>query len=95
MAKTKQSHKWIYDHSKHNLAQFLASIAPNDMIEVIDDIMTPQEIVEMSERIDLLRQLHQGKTQREIATDIGISVTTVNRGARILQYGTGVVQYYL
>lgn len=95
MAKTTQHNKWIYDKAKDNLAQFLSGISTNDMISVIDDILTPQEVVEISERIELLRQLNQWKTQREIAADMGISVTTVNRGARILHYGTGIISKYI
>lgn len=95
MAKTTQHNKWIYDKAKDNLAQFLSGISTNDMISVIDDILTPQEVVEISERIELLRQLNQWKTQREIAADMGISVTTVNRGARILNYGTGITNKYI
>ena len=95
MAKTTQHNKWIYDKAKDSLAQFLSGVSTNDMISVIDDILTPQEVVEISERIELLRQLNQWKTQREIAADMGISVTTVNRGARILNYGTGITNKYI
>ncbi len=95
MAKTTQHNKWIYDNAKDNLAQFLSGISTNDMNSVIDDILTPQEVVEISERIELLRQLNQWKTQREIAADMRISVTTVNRGARILNYGTGITAKYI
>jgi uncharacterized protein YerC len=49
------------------------------MESVLDDLLTPQEISELAERIELLKQLQQDKTQREIAEDMGISVTTVNR----------------
>lgn len=95
MAKITQSHKWIYDNSKDILSKFLLTISKDDMSDVIDDILTPQEVVEIAERVELLKQLNQWKTQREIAADMGISVTTVNRWARILQYGTGIVNKYI
>lgn len=61
----------------------------SDMKNLLDDLLTPQELTEMAERINIIRLLKQGKTQREIAVELGISVTTVNRGARMLKYGTG------
>ena len=95
MAKVTQSHKWVYDKSKDILSKFLLTISKDDMSDVIDDILTPKEAVEIAERVELLKQLNQWKTQREIAAYMGISVTTVNRGARTLQYGTGVVNKYI
>jgi len=37
---------------------------------LIEDLFTASEIVEMGERIALLKQLKEGKTQREIASDL-------------------------
>jgi Trp operon repressor len=62
---------------------------------VLNDLMTPQEMMELVERIHLFRQLKDGKTQRAIAEDMGISVTTVNRGSRVLQFGTGMIKDYV
>ena len=87
--------KGFYEKSRSILAEFLLQIQKDDMQWVIDDLLTPQEIIELAERIELLKQLQQGKTQRDIAEDIGISVTTVNRWSRILKYGTGSISHYL
>lgn len=64
-----------FDSDDHTLDGFL------------EDILTPQEIESIAERIELMRQLTSGKTQREIAHDMSISITTVTRGSRVLQYG--------
>jgi TrpR family trp operon transcriptional repressor len=58
-------------------------------------LFTPAEIVEIGERIALLKQLKQGKTQRDIAADLGISVTTVSRGSRVLKYGRDMIHKYI
>jgi len=87
--------KWFYEKSRNSLAKFLLQIQKNDMEPVLDDLFTPQEIAEIGERIELLKQLQQGKTQRDIAEDLGISVTTVNRWSRILKYGTWSISHYL
>ena len=57
--------------------------------------MTPGEIIDMADRITILQMLNAGKSQREIAELLGISVTTVSRGSRVLQYGKGDIIKYL
>jgi len=74
-----KKNKGFYEKARTTLADFLLQIQKNDMESVLDDLLTPQEITELAERIELLKQLKQGKTQRDIAEDMGISVTTVNR----------------
>ncbi|MBP6921438.1 helix-turn-helix domain-containing protein [Candidatus Gracilibacteria bacterium] len=63
------------NHYKDNLDGFL------------EDILTPQEIEALDERIKIMHALVAGKTQREIAEELELSITTVSRGSRILQYG--------
>ena len=53
----------------------------------LEDMMTPQEIEALDERIKIMHALAAGKTQREIAEELELSITTVSRGSRILQYG--------
>ncbi len=65
------------------------------MEAVLEDIMTPQEIVELGERIELLKRLQFWQTQREIASEMSISVTTVSRGSRVLQFGKQIIKKYL
>ena len=87
--------KGIYISSRDEVANFLASVSKKDMAAVLDDLCTPQEIVELSERLHIFRKLKAGKTQRAIADDLGISVTTVTRGSRVLKYGTGTIDKYI
>lgn len=81
--------------AKQTIADFIDTIPAQDMPNVLHDLFTPKELEELSERITLLRLLQEGKTQREIAKELGISVTTVSRGARVLKYGSGVIEKYL
>ena len=53
----------------------------------LEDILSPQEIETLDERIKIMHALAAGKTQREIAEELELSITTVSRGSRILQYG--------
>ena len=58
---------------------------------VLQDLFTPQEIVDLSDRILVLQSVKAGKKQRDIAEELWISVTTVNRGSRVMKFGTGEV----
>lgn len=59
----------------------------DDLDGFLEDILSPQEIETIDERIKVMHALVAGKTQREIAEELDISITTVSRGSRILQYG--------
>ena len=70
----------IYTNSLNQIANVLFTIKDEEHMKgFLEDILTPQEVVELGERIELCRQLLQGKTQRVVAEELGISVTTVNR----------------
>jgi TrpR family trp operon transcriptional repressor len=62
---------------------------------VLEDMLTPSELVEVWERINIIRSLKEWKTQRDIADDLGISVTTVSRGSRVLKYGRWAIENYV
>ena len=66
-----------------------------DLSGVLADLLTPAEITEVADRIRLLKMLQEGKTQRAIAEELAISVTTVSRGNRILQYEDNTISKYL
>jgi TrpR-related protein YerC/YecD len=60
-----------------------------EMTVLLDDLLTPQEIEALAERWHIAQALRAGSSQRDIAQKLGVSVTTVSRGSRQLQYGTG------
>jgi len=59
------------------------------------DILTPQEQESLSERWQLIKLLHSGMSQRDIATKLGISISKVTRGSRQLKYGSGGFKKFL
>ncbi len=59
----------------------------DDLDGFLEDMLSPQEIEALDERIKIMHALSAGKTQREIAEELELSITTVSRGSRILQYG--------
>lgn len=49
------------------------------------EIFTPSEIDTLSLRWQLLKDLHEGKTQRKIAADRKISLCKITRGSKLLK----------
>ncbi|MBI2356488.1 helix-turn-helix domain-containing protein [Candidatus Dojkabacteria bacterium] len=70
---------------------FKAFLQLNNIEEVANfcaDLMTPDEIKEFAKRWKIAQQLNEGKSQRTIAKDLRLSITTVTRVNKWLRNGT-------
>ena len=64
----------------------LATVNDRELLEsFLYCLLTPAEIADIARRWALVKALHQGKTQREIARDLGISLCKITRGSRELK----------
>lgn len=48
------------------------------------DLLTPQEFEEIITRWQIVKQLHQGTPQRDIAKNLSVSISKITRGSRVL-----------
>ncbi|MGC9324998.1 MAG: Trp family transcriptional regulator [Desulfomonilia bacterium] len=72
--------------SRHELELVFASITDiNEMASFFDEIFTPKEIQDFRLRWQLLKELHEGQTQRSIAAKYKISLCKITRGSKILK----------
>lgn len=62
---------------------------------ILEDILTPQELASLAERWQLIQKLDAGEPQRDIAEELGISISKITRGSRMLQYGKGGFKHFL
>lgn len=62
---------------------------------LLDDILTPQELSSVAERWQLIQELNKGTPQRDIAEKLGLSISKITRGSRMLQYGSGGFKHFL
>lgn len=53
------------------------------------DILTPVEYKEIAMRWQIVKQLEQGTSQRNIASDLEVGIATVSRGSRQMSEGSG------
>lgn len=80
--------------SKKQLKEFVSvlKIAARDeqlLEDFLVDITTPGEREALWGRLQIIKKLHKGEPQRQIAEDLGVGIATVTRGSRELSSGTG------
>lgn len=63
--------------------------------KLLRDILTPQELDSVAERWQLIQELVKGTPQREIAEKLGLSISKITRGSRMLKYGFGGFKLFL
>ncbi|OGJ38289.1 MAG: hypothetical protein A2383_03455 [Candidatus Pacebacteria bacterium RIFOXYB1_FULL_39_46] len=78
-----KNQRYIKELAEH----FLKIKTRREVIAFLDGILSPQELVDISQRLQIVKQLKRGVSQREIATDLGVGIATVTRGSRELQKG--------
>ncbi|PIQ77207.1 transcriptional regulator [Candidatus Peregrinibacteria bacterium CG11_big_fil_rev_8_21_14_0_20_46_8] len=51
-------------------------------------ILTPAELEQIAQRLQIFRLLIKGVPQREISKQLGVSIGTITHGSRELKYGS-------
>ena len=70
----------------NELLDHLHSMQDRDSLaDALRDLLTPAELTEVCNRLQILRMLEAGVPQREIARQLGVGIATVTRGARALK----------
>lgn len=74
--------------SIHVLINTLLQADSQDKMEnLLKGLLTPSEIVEFAQRIELVKLLKKGVGQHEIAKKLHMGVATVSRGAKEIKQG--------
>lgn len=63
--------------------------------DLLDDLLTPGELASLTERWQEVQLLAAGITQRDVAKQLGVSISKVTRGSRMLQHGSGGFHHFL
>ena len=67
------------------MAQALSNAAPDLIEEFLYSLFTASEADEIAKRWALVKQIANGRPQREIAMDLGLSLCKITRGSRELK----------
>ncbi len=64
---------------------FAHTTTKEDMHKLFEELFTQREKYDFALRWRLLKELYDGRPQREIASKLGISLCKITRGSRILK----------
>jgi TrpR family trp operon transcriptional repressor len=67
----------------------LAHESPEKMEKALRDLLTPSELADVANRLQIFQMLEQGIPQRQIADKLGVGIATVTRGSNALKKKTG------
>lgn len=75
--------KYIHEYGQE-LEEIIkkASKSPALLHEFMFDLLSPAEYKDLAVRWQIVKQLHQGVSQRDIAKNLHVSISTVTRGSR-------------
>ncbi|MBT3835285.1 transcriptional regulator [Candidatus Peribacteria bacterium] len=81
---------------KKDLYKLFTSIRSEKEAQMLlEDILTPSELESISKRWKELKDLSDGVPQRTIAKKLGISISKVTRGSRVISEGSGGAKLFL
>ncbi|KAA0874293.1 Trp family transcriptional regulator [Nitrincola tapanii] len=72
-------------HTQELLEHLLTAQTPDEMLMLLQNLLTPAEFSEICKRLQILKRLQSGMPQRKIAEELGVGIATVSRGARALK----------
>lgn len=83
------------DGWKKELATLMATAkGAKEIDDLFGALLTPAEHEELAKRWQIVRELIEGAPQRTVRDKLSVSIATVTRGSREVQYGNGVFQKF-
>ncbi len=88
----KKSHEKTFDEL---INLFVNINTKKDMENLFQELFTEKEREDITLRLQLMKELHQGKTQRSIAEKHRISLCKITRGSKLLKKEDGFIKSVL
>lgn len=80
-----------YQSEWNELTYILSTVNDTDMMkDLLLALLTQKEREEITLRWSLVKQLHEGRSQRAVAADLGLSLCKITRGAKELKQKNSV-----
>lgn len=64
------------------LAKVLSQRTEREMRAILHDILTPAEIEDLNQRLEIIQALMRNEPHRTIAKKVGVSISKVTRGSK-------------
>ncbi len=78
-----------FDSAKDLFGAILKLESIEDCEKFFSDICTVKEVLDMSLRLKVAKELKEGRSYQDISKETGASTTTISRVNRCLMYGSG------
>lgn len=60
-----------------------------DLAKFIEDLFSPEEILDLAQRLKIAKLILEGKTYEEIAAEIPVSTSTISKIGQVIKFGKG------
>ena len=74
-------------HTQIIANQIIELQSQEDLTNFIEGILTPQELEQVAQRLQIIKMLKKKIPQHQIAEKLGVGIATVTRGSRMLKQG--------
>ncbi len=81
--------KALYDEVLKAISKKLCKLNPSEVELFFRAFLTPKELIEFCDRYLIVEGLLKEKTHREIAWEVGVSISKITSGSRELKFGFG------
>lgn len=83
-------------NAKDEIINIFLNVKDREEMELLfEELLTPRELSDLYMRWQLLKELHEGNTQRSIAAKHRISLCKITRGSKILKKSDSMVKRIL
>lgn len=81
--------KWHTEATDRLIRAIMNVENEQECYNLLEDLCTIKEIIDMSQRLEVARLLVEGKNYQEITKLTGVSTATISRVNKCLEYGNG------
>ena len=60
-----------------------------NLTNFIEDLFSPEETLDLAQRLKIAKLILEGKTYEEIATQIPVSTSTISKIGQVIKFGKG------
>lgn len=60
-----------------------------NLVKFIEDLFSPEETLDLAQRLKIGKLILDGKTYEEIATEIPVSTSTISKIGQVIKFGKG------
>ncbi|HBA46040.1 hypothetical protein A2W67_03595 [Candidatus Nomurabacteria bacterium RIFCSPLOWO2_02_40_28] len=86
----KHNRQKVFEYKKELVEVFSKLSGNKEFIDIfLKDILTPNEFETLALRWQIVKKLNKGEDHRSIVGDLGLGMSTVTRGSRMLRNKNG------